>query len=70
MKYYETSAEEYIAAKDAYNLHPQLVPDFFPKTLGAFENAIVYGPTGSGKYTQVLSLLKRYSPSELKYEKR
>lgn len=70
MKYYETSAEEYIAAKDAYNLHPQLVPDFFPKTLGAFENAIVYGPTGSGKYTQVLSLLKRYSPSELKYEKK
>jgi hypothetical protein len=70
MKYYETSADEYIAAKDAWNLHPQIGPGFFPKTLGAFENAVVYGPTGSGKYTQVLSLLKKYSPSELKYEKK
>ena len=70
MKFYETSAEEYIAAKESYNLHPELSPAVFPKTLRTFENMIVYGPAGSGKYTQVLSLLKGYSPSELKYEKK
>jgi hypothetical protein len=70
MKFYETSAEDYIAAKESWNLHPELNPEIFPKMLRTFEHMIMYGPTGSGKYTQVLSLLKRYSPSELKYEKK
>ena len=33
-------------------------------------NTIFYGPPGIGKYTQSLMLIKKYSPSELKYEKR
>jgi len=33
-------------------------------------NCIFYGPTGSGKYSQVLKLIKKYSPSELKYDKK
>jgi hypothetical protein len=70
MKFYETSAEDYIAAKESWNLHPEFDTGLFPKTLRTFEHLIVYGPTGSGKYTQVLSLLKGYSPSELKYEKK
>lgn len=31
---------------------------------------IFYGPQGTGKYTQVLSCISRYSPTHLKYEKR
>ena len=70
MKFYETTADEYIASKDRYNLHPEIKPGYFPTSLKTFENMIVYGPSGSGKYTQVLSMLKRFSPSELKYEKK
>jgi hypothetical protein len=42
----------------------------FPKILSKFGNLIVYGPPGSGKYSQVLYFLKKYSPSELKYDKK
>ena len=70
MKFYETTADEYIFSKEVCNLHPEWTSDMFPKTLKSFENMIIYGPTGSGKYTQVLSILKKYSPSELKYEKK
>jgi len=31
---------------------------------------IIYGPSGIGKYSQVLYLLKKYSNNELKYEKK
>jgi len=34
------------------------------------ENTIFYGPSGIGKYTQVLKKIKTYSHSELKYEKK
>jgi len=72
MKYYETTYEEYIASVERYNMHPELVPitDTFPKHILQMENTIVYGPSGSGKYSQVLNLLKRYSPSQLKYDKK
>jgi len=70
MKFYETSAEEYISSMEKYNLHPEWDGEPFPTSLKTFENMIVYGPVGSGKYTQVLRILKRFSPSELKYEKR
>ena len=33
MKFYETSAEDYIVAKESWNLHPQWNPDFFPKNV-------------------------------------
>lgn len=71
MKFYETHFEEYLNSAEKYNLHPEL--DFFktmPSTIQQFDNMIVYGPCGSGKYTQVLRLLKRYSPSELKYRQK
>ena len=32
--------------------------------------ACILGPSGSGKYTQALRFIKKYSPSELKYDKR
>ena len=73
MKFYETSADEYISSIETYNLHSELIDTYnqnFPKNIKQFENTIVYGPIGSGKYSQVLYFLKKYSPSELKYEKK
>lgn len=72
MKYYETHYEEYIHSIEQYNMHPELLPLYqkFPKKLSDFCNLIVFGPTGSGKYSQVLYFLKKYSPSKLKYDKK
>ena len=72
MKYYETHYDEYILSIEQYNLHPELLPIYnaFPAKLNQLENLIIYGPSGVGKYSQVLYLLKKYSPSELKYDKR
>ena len=72
MKFHETSYEEYVHAVDHYNLHPEMKSIYasFPKRLSEFGNLIVYGPPGVGKYTQVLNILRKYSPSDLKYDKR
>ena len=70
MKFHETHYEEYINVSE--NLHPKLEKIFnkFPKKFIDFKNLIFYGPTGVGKYTQVLKAIRRYSPSDLKYEKK
>ena len=73
MKFYETNTDEYISSVEKYNLHRELLDVYqygFPKKLRDFENIIVYGAVGSGKYSQILYFLKKYSPSELKYEKK
>jgi hypothetical protein len=70
MKYYETHYEEYLHAIEQYNLHPELNAIKTPKQKTNFGNMIFYGPSGVGKYSQVLSFLKKYSPSELKYDKK
>jgi hypothetical protein len=60
--------EEYIhfdAKKSA--LHP--LPKT-PRQFKHFENLILYGPSGAGKYTLALRILAEYSKSRLKYEKR
>jgi hypothetical protein len=70
MKFYETHYEEYIRSVDKYNFHPELTRQFacFPETLSGMKNVIVYGPSGSGKYSQTLHFIKKYSPSLLKYD--
>ena len=70
MKFHETHYEEYINVSE--NLHPKLEKIFnkFPKKFIDFKNLIFYGPTGVGKYTQVLKAIRRYSQSDLKYEKK
>ena len=72
MKYYETSYEEYIQSSAKYNIHPELMPIIrqLPEQITEFSNTILYGPSGSGKYTQALHLIRKYSPSKLKYEKK
>tara|TARA_B110000879_G_C11183055_1_gene519624 strand:+ start:3360 stop:4466 length:1107 start_codon:yes stop_codon:yes gene_type:complete len=72
MKHYESTFEEHILSIEKHNIHPELFDTFskFPQNVYDFENIIVHGPSGVGKYSQILSLIKRYSKSNLKYEKR
>jgi len=44
--------------------------DKFPEELSDMKNIILYGPSGTGKYTQALTIINKYSPSGLKYEKK
>jgi hypothetical protein len=70
MKFHETHFEEYINAKE--NLHPKLEKIFakFPNKIQELKNLIFYGPNGVGKYTQMLKSIRKYSPTDLKYEKK
>jgi hypothetical protein len=72
MKFYETHFEEYIIENSKENLQPKLnkIFDKLPISLNKLKNLIFFGPSGTGKYTQMLKAIKRYSPSELKYEKK
>ena len=72
MKFFETHYEEYIQSKSVQNLHPKLNKVFsrFPPKLSLLKNVIFYGPSGVGKYTQMLDSIRKYSPSDLKYEKK
>ncbi len=51
------------------SLHPDLDALPLPASDG-FENVILYGGAGVGKYTQALRFLRRYSAHDLKYEKK
>lgn len=72
MKYHETHFEEYVSACTKDNLHNGLEKIYkkFPDSLSKLKNLIFYGPNGVGKYTQMLYSIKKYSPTELKYEKK
>jgi len=72
MKFYETHFEEYINENNRLNLHPKLDKLYqrFPLQLQNLKNLIFFGPNGTGKYTQMLKSIKKYSPTELKYEKK
>jgi hypothetical protein len=72
MKFYETHFEEYINENNRVNFHPKLdkIYDKFPKKIHELKNLIFFGPSGTGKYTQMLKSINKYSPSDLKYEKK
>ena len=72
MKFYETHYEDYLQSLQYFNLHPELTLHFskFPKQLSRLTNLIFYGPSGVGKYTQMLNAIHRYSPSGLSYDKK
>ena len=57
--------EEYISKTKFLHELPKL-----PKTIEGFEHMLLYGPAGSGKYTQMLRIVRNYSKSKLKYERR
>ena len=70
MKFFEDHFDEYLAAFRRFNLHPTLGALYAKYPASKMPNTIFYGPPGVGKYTQALVAIKKYSPSELKYEKR
>ena len=72
MKFLETHFEEYTNEVCKFNLHPKLEKCYshFPDTLDKLGNLIFYGPSGVGKYSQMLYSIKKYSPTDLKYEKK
>jgi hypothetical protein len=72
MKFHQTHFEEYINECQKNNLHTSIEKIYknFPQTIQQLKNIIFFGPPGIGKYTQMLYSIKKYSPSDLKYEKK
>jgi hypothetical protein len=73
MKFLETHFDDYIVSNHNEPLHPKIEKIFkssLPEKIENLKNIILYGPKGVGKYTQALQCIKKYSNSELKYEKR
>ena len=69
MKYYESTFEDYLQECYNCNFHPKLL-DYYKKIDKNSSNLILYGPSGSGKYTQALCYLSDISTTNLKYEKK
>ena len=71
MKFYETHFEDYCKSWDKLHEndmeHATKTIEFPNKTP---QDLIVYGSSGVGKYTHVLSMLRPYSPSQLKHDKK
>jgi hypothetical protein len=56
--------DDYLTLSDKDNLHPNLI---IPNTN---KHLIFYGPSGVGKYTQMLRYIRTFSYNKLKYEKK
>lgn len=71
MKYYESSFVDYLNAVQQFNCHPKMLPIYTKlwNQTNNMCNCIFYGPSGTGKYTQVLLLLSQFSPSKLQHER-
>mgnify|MGYP003684299367 CR=1 FL=1 len=72
MKFLDTQFDDYIKSINKISLHPKITDSFnnFPNNISELNNIIFYGPSGVGKYTQSLECIKKYSNSQLKYDKK
>ena len=72
MKFLDTNFIDYIHNSSLCNLHPELSSSLksFTKDNIYDSNIILYGPSGVGKYTQALTIIKKFSPTGLKYERK
>lgn len=72
MKFYESHYDDYLESLDRHNIHPELesITSRLPKHINQLSNLIIYGPPGTGKYTQTLNIIRRYSSTNLKYDKK
>lgn len=68
MKFLNTHFDDYISVLKNNNLHENI--KILQDNIENLNNLIFYGPSGSGKYTQCLNVIKNFSPSKLKYEKK
>jgi len=71
MKHNENSFAENIKSIRTYNLHKKndISKKYADTTIDKMNNIIIHGANGIGKYTQALSLIHLFSPSNLNYEK-
>ena len=60
MRFYETHFDDYDNSVKLCNFHKPFQP--------LFQNYLFYGSPGVGKYSQMLHLVKQFSPSGLKFE--
>ena len=67
MKFLESHFEEYIKTLEN---NPLINIDTNITDINNMNNLIIYGPSGTGKYSHMLKILKPLSLSELKYEKK
>ena len=71
MKFLQTKFEDYIIEVEKHNLHNELENIIEKnKKIENMPNIIFYGPPGTGKYTQSLNYIKKFSNSNLKYERK
>jgi DNA polymerase III delta prime subunit len=71
MKLFENHFEDYIHAVNDCNLHPGVLSRLpTPDRIQDLNHCIFYGPSGVGKYSQLLAYIQHYSPTQLKYDKR
>lgn len=72
MKYLSSKFEDYINECEKCNLHEKMKPLFesMSNNLEKQNNLIFYGPSGIGKYTQVLNYIKKFSATNLKFERK
>ena len=74
MKFLETNFVDYTTKCAQNNLHKEIIPIFKKMNDNHTNdlpcNLIFYGAPGTGKYTQALNLIKKFSPSNLKYERK
>ena len=71
MKFYDTHFDDYITSNNTISLHPKLSKAYekFPENLHDLKNMVFYGPKGVGKYTQMLSAIKKVQPNRTQVRK-
>jgi hypothetical protein len=70
MKFYETHFEDYCKSWDKLHENDPDAEKMLEFPTKTPQDIIVYGSSGVGKYTHVLSMLRPYSPSGLKHDKK
>ena len=72
MKYQSSKFEDYIQKCNKFNIHKEITPllDNVSNNIKETNNLILYGPSGTGKYTQALNYIKKFSPTSLRFERK
>lgn len=70
MKFLESSFNDYLQKIDEYNIHNKKIGTINFDCFDKLNNIILYGSKGIGKYSQALNIIRNYSSSDLKYEKK
>lgn len=72
MKYQSSKFEDYIQKCNKFNIHKEIIPllDNVSNNIKETNNLILYGPSGTGKYTQALNYIKKFSPTSLRFERK